>query len=250
MKLTLYINNPAAVDLRPLEMKRGWMDATAESFAYRCLPLNISNAHGWGLYVKKEFSLVWDGGNLRESIKITPDSEEIKRIAVSHFGHGVLTFHVYGVFVTEPGWNLYVSGPPNGVKDGIAPLSGIIETDWSPYSFTMNWRCTRPNVPIVFEEGEVFCALFPVQRGVAEAFEPEIRPFSEAPELMRQNEMFKKARSDFAEQKRGMTYAEGKSKWQKRYFQGLMPDDTQGCPEHQTKLKIKPFTVKGFDKKA
>jgi hypothetical protein len=25
------------------------MDASPEAFAYRCLPLNIANAHGWGI---------------------------------------------------------------------------------------------------------------------------------------------------------------------------------------------------------
>jgi Family of unknown function (DUF6065) len=28
-------------------MERAWMDATDQRFAYRCLPLNIANAHGW-----------------------------------------------------------------------------------------------------------------------------------------------------------------------------------------------------------
>src|SRR5271165_1161304 len=33
--------------IRPAEPTRAWMDATPEAFAYRCLPLNIANAHGW-----------------------------------------------------------------------------------------------------------------------------------------------------------------------------------------------------------
>ena len=40
-----------------------------------------------------------------------------------------------------------VQGPINRPKDGIAALPGIIETDWSPYSFTMNWMFTRPGTP-------------------------------------------------------------------------------------------------------
>ena len=34
--------------VRPAEATRPWMDATPESFAYRCLPLNIANAHEIG----------------------------------------------------------------------------------------------------------------------------------------------------------------------------------------------------------
>ena len=62
---------------------------------------------------------------------------------LSAFGEGVLTFHINGLFRTPPGWNLWVGGSPNSPKDGIYPLTGVIETDWSPYTFTMNWRFTR-----------------------------------------------------------------------------------------------------------
>ena len=75
---------------------------------------------------------------------------------------------MHGVFRTEPGWNLFVGGSPNEPKDGLYPLSGVIETDWAPYSFTMNWQFTRPDHWISFEEGEPFCFLYPVQRGLLE----------------------------------------------------------------------------------
>ena len=52
--------------------------------------------------------------------------------AVSHFGHGILTFHMPCLFRTEPGVDLMVQGPINRPKDAIAPLSGIIETDGRP----------------------------------------------------------------------------------------------------------------------
>jgi len=34
-------------------------------------------------------------------------------------------------------------GPPNWPKDGVYPLSGLVETDWLPFPFTMNWQMTR-----------------------------------------------------------------------------------------------------------
>lgn len=33
----------------PAPTQRTWMDATDDRFAYRCLPLNIANQHGWWL---------------------------------------------------------------------------------------------------------------------------------------------------------------------------------------------------------
>ena len=58
-------------------------------------------------------------------------------MTVALFSQATLTFHVRGLFRTSPGWNLWMSGSPNSAKDGISPLSGVIMTDGSPYSFTM-----------------------------------------------------------------------------------------------------------------
>jgi Family of unknown function (DUF6065) len=94
--------------------------------------------------------------------------------AVSHFGHGILTFHIPCLFRTEPGIDLLVQGPVNRPKDAIAPLSGIVETDWAPYTFTMNWQFTRPGIAVRFEKGEPFCHVWPLQRGALQTVEPEV----------------------------------------------------------------------------
>ena len=39
------------------------MDDSDRRFAYRCLPLNIANAHGWELLCTTAFSAIWDGRN-------------------------------------------------------------------------------------------------------------------------------------------------------------------------------------------
>jgi hypothetical protein len=81
------------------------------------------------------FRARWTGGSGVEDVKIELDAQcDPINEPVSLFGQGVLTFHIAGLFRTSPGWNLWVGGPPNHIEDGIAPLSGIIETDWSPYS--------------------------------------------------------------------------------------------------------------------
>ena len=36
-----------------------------------------------------------------------------------------------------------VTGPFNQPKDAIQPLTAIVETDWAPFTFTMNWKFTR-----------------------------------------------------------------------------------------------------------
>ena len=151
----------------------GWT-TPVERFAYRCLPLSIANAHGWEILCGTGFTAVWNGGTGLDAVTITTDAGG-DAIALSHFGSGVLTFHVPCLFRTDAGVDLMVSGPINRPKDAIAALTGLIETDWSPYSFTMNWQFTRPHTAVRFEKGEPFCHLMPVRRGEIEAVEPELR---------------------------------------------------------------------------
>jgi hypothetical protein len=92
--------------------------------------------------------------------------------------------------------NLLTGGPPNSPKDGIYPLSGVIETDWSPYTFTMNWAFTQAG-GMRFEEGEPFCMVFPVQRGLIDSVEPEIRDIAEDQDTKKRYEMWNAAREKF-----------------------------------------------------
>jgi uncharacterized protein DUF6065 len=147
MKLIAHVIDGHHVDIRPAPVERDWMEATSQRFAYRCLPLNIANAYGWEVLCNASFLAMWTGGSGIDAIVIEPEPGTIAP-AVSHFGHGILTFHLPCLFRTEPGAELMVQGPINRPKDGIAALSGIIETDWSPYSFTMNWIFTRPDTPV------------------------------------------------------------------------------------------------------
>ena len=186
MKLTAYVADGHTIDIRPAPVDRDWMDNIDQRFAYRCLPLSIANAHGWEILCAAGFTAVWDGGRGLDAVKVTTDPGNIVP-ALSHFGFGVLTFHVPCLFRTDVGFDLMVSGPINRPKDAIAPLTGLIETDWSPYSFTMNWQFTRPQTAVRFEKGEPFCHIMPVRRGEIETVEPELRSLSENPELQRQH---------------------------------------------------------------
>jgi hypothetical protein len=238
--LTAYRLDDRAPAIRPASARRIWMDRSPQGFAYRCLPLAIANSHGWELLTRVAFRAIWTGGDFPDAVRVESGAQP-PLAPVSHFGCGVLTFHVPYLIQTPPGLNLWIGGAPNHVKDGIAPLSGVVETDWSPYGFTMNWRFTRPNYWVAFDEGEPFCFFFPVPRGLLEACVPEIRAASDAPELMRQNRAAQESRAEFlAELPVEGSKAHGR-RWEKNYYRGLGPDGSPGSAAHQVKLQLRPF---------
>jgi hypothetical protein len=239
MRLIAYtVTEPAPV-LRPAPHERDWMDATREKYAYRCLPLAAANAHGWEILCPFDFAATWSGGDAIGDIVIDGPSELEGRLH-THFGHGILTFDVGHVFRTEPDINLWVTGPANQPKDGIAPLSGLIEADWIPYTFTMNWIFTCPG-EVHFVRDEPFCFFFPVGRGVVDDTEPEIRSLYDDPDFVRNYTLWRESRTEFLVDLKVPGSAAREEKWQRTYFRGLRPDGTQGAANHQTRIRAKPF---------
>ena len=47
MTLTAYVIDGHQITIRPAPVDRHWMEESDRRFAYRCLPLNIANTHGW-----------------------------------------------------------------------------------------------------------------------------------------------------------------------------------------------------------
>jgi hypothetical protein len=241
MKITAYQINPQPMTVRPAPFERPWMDATNERYAYRCLPLNIANAYGWELLCPSGFSAVWRGDPGVESITIIPDPGS-GVFALSHFGNGVLTMTIPVLFRTEPGFDLIAQGPINRPRDGVSPLTGVIETDWAPFTFTMNWVFTRPGASVRFEAGEPFCHVMPVRRADIEAFEPEQRQLSDDAELHAEYEAWRNSRDQFnADLAKGEPGAMSE-KWQKFYYQGRGMAPAEGAKaEHRTRMRLKGF---------
>jgi len=239
--LTAYCTNPfLAMPLSPASAHRPWMKATDKSFANRCLPLLIANQSGWFLLSSHTLRIIWTGGRSPSSLHLEYLSGEPPFPAVSHFGYGILTWTVPYLFRTPPGYNLQVRGPANSPKDGVYPLEGIVEADWSDATFTMNWKVTRRQRPITFNAGEPIAQLVPQRRGELEAFQAEIQSIQGTPEIERAFQEWTNSRSVFnAEliQPDSQAHQQG---WQRHYFQGR---SVAGPParEHQTRLLLHPF---------
>jgi len=240
MRLICYPTSGEPPKLIPAPMERDWMDRTNDGFAYRCLPLNIANAHGWLILNPAPFIARWNGEAGIDAVEVRATAPGPSLIASSHFGSGVLTFNVNALFRTEPGYDLAATGPFNQPKDAIQPLTGIIETDWSPFTFTMNWKFTRKNTPIAFARDEPFCMIFPLQRGLVEQVEPEIRAMATDPEVSEAYAEWAESRRLFNEGLKIPGSEAQAAKWQKDYFRGKARFGATP-PDHRTKLRPKGF---------
>jgi hypothetical protein len=248
VKLDCFVFEDVELDIQPSSNRRDWMDATDERFAYRCLPLSIANAHGWVIRCGGGFEAEWNGGNAPDDVQVFPFGDGPMK-AEGHFGYGILTLSPQAMFRTEPDHNLWISGPPNSFKDGIQALSAVIESDWMPYSFSMNWKITRPHHRIRFEKGEPYCFLFPIKRGLPEAMEPELKRLREDPEGEYQVHYAKRMRF-FLRHVLTLNRDRGKDaevlnqkqlNFQMWYMKGQMPDGSGDFDGHQKSLQLRPF---------
>lgn len=245
--LKAYRTEERRINIIPALPDRTWMGAAEASFTNRCLPMRIANQNGWFLLNPAPIEIVWNGGHKYSDLTIRALSDEPKLPAFSHFGYGLLTWSIPFLFRTSPGYNMHVRGPANWCKDGIAPLSAIVETDWAVASFQMNWKMTRIDHAVRFEKDEPFCMISPEKRGEVESFVPFMCPITREPELEAGFFEWSKSRNIFIHRLR---IPNTKEKWQKHYFLGTHPLETRritkGRPEksfeqHQIKLQIRPF---------
>ena len=239
LEITAYeiMENPPPI--RTADRKREWMDETQDRFAYRCLPLSIANQTGWEILSPAGFTARWNGKNGLPAIKIKFDDEESPLIG-SHFGHGILTFTLGYLFRTTKAHNLWIKGPTNQFKDGISALEGLIETDWTPFTFTMNWQFTRKRHKIRFEKDEPICTILPYPRHYIGKFDPKLKVINENPKLYNQYVAWKDDREQFLRDLKNPDSEAVKAGWQKTYMKG---EDQFGkvFAGHQTKVRTADF---------
>jgi len=234
MKITKYeIYNP--LEIQVPSKKREWMDKTHNAFAYRCLPLTVANGFGWTVINPYKFLVVWNGGKEIKDVIVHHTNQNSKSIVQSHFGSSILTFNLGFLINTDLKHNLYVKGPANNPKRGISPLEGIIETDWLPFTFTMNWKITEENYPITFEEGEPICTFFPFERHYMEQWEPEIKNIKDNPSLNKKYEEWFTSRNIY-----NSTLSTNGNKGQRDYLHGQTKDGEK-FHDHQIMIKSKEF---------
>lgn len=238
MQLDCYRIYDTAPKIIPGRSRREWMDAFVDRHPYRCLPLTMANSTGWEILCPIDLEIEWNGGEMEDAITFHSSAgpQAIASFAASHFRRGIVTMHTGHLFRTPPGWGLWCNGAPNWPKDGIMPLSGLVETDWLPFPFTMNWQMTRPGV-VRFEKDEPFCFFTLMEHEKLEEITPQLRQLDDNEELKAEFKAWSESRADF--NKRLEEGEEGalRDKWQRHYMRGTKTSG-QKVESHKTKRQL------------
>lgn len=240
-QLTAYkIGRTKGWGLEPATPKREWMSQTLHNGANRCLPLVIANQAGWMLSCPVRFKATWSGKAAPDSVTFEfPENEDqAKRQILSIFGSGIISFSIPWLFRTSEGFGLFVRGPTNYFKDNLAPLDGLVETDWAPYTFTMNWKIVKPKTPIWFKQGDPICMIIPYPIALLEQFEAKTAQIDDDAELY---DAFLQWREQRKKQFTKVEAGEPPEKtYRLDYVRGAKPDGTF-ANAHWSKLKLARF---------
>lgn len=240
MDLECYPLQKNPPEIVPGRVQRAWMDKVQGRHPYRCLPLNIANTSGWEILSPASFSVRWKGGDHKSDLSF--DSEDktfpLADFVQSHFRYGVVTFNTGWLFRTPPGWALWVLGPPNAPKKGIWPLNGLVETDWLPYPFTMNWKMTQPG-RVRFERGEPFCFVVPFHHEGVDEVRPVAKSLDENHALRAEYEAWKRSRGEFNAKIEAADPVAMKEAWQRYYMTGASPGGAAEPSHHVVKRRMR-----------
>lgn len=216
-----------AVELAPARPTRAIFDRNKH--AYRCLPLSTANAAGWELLCPEGFTATWDGGDGIDAVTVVVDNPDAHPFAKSHFAYGILTFDTGWLLRTSEGFGLWVMGPPNEPKDGLCPLTGLVETSWLNYTFTMNWQFTRPG-SIRFEKGEPFGFVTPGPIQAIAACQPVELEIGEDRAVQADLAAWTAERTALVSRMEAREPDALKQAWGRRYFKGEAPPGASTPP--------------------
>jgi len=166
-------------DINPLNVKRKWMDETANAHAYKCFPISVANGLGWGISFPEDITFIWDGIS-----DTTPD--HIKILAGEKYihpnrGNATISFNTGLIFKTSENYSLLSMPVPNQHISGVSPFTTLLSTSFYNSDLPCAWRITEANKEITIEAGTPVMAVFPLSLTNLQNTELHMKSFNEVP---------------------------------------------------------------------
>ena len=193
---------------------------------------------GWIICNSCDAIAIWNGGESHKDIVVIMDDCGAAKAITSHFGHGIITWQIPWLFKSTEGIGLMVRGCSNFWVDNARALDAFVETNWSPYTFTFNWKIMKPDVPVVWKKGDPVCMIIPYPINFIEKAQPKM-------EDLRNNETLHNSYCEWSKYRNEFNATPHAGNWQKDYFIGRHSHPAKGqetqVKHHKTKFSLSPF---------
>jgi len=149
----------ALFDIKPMSIKRDWMDVTSEGHAYRCFPVTQSNVIGWSLSCVEDIEFIWDGVNDQ-----TPDRVEIFSPAGAYTGRGQssISLNTGLVFRTDKDVSIFTINPVNYFSNDFETMSSLMSTSFYDNPLPLAIKAKVANKRVVIKAGTPVATIIPI----------------------------------------------------------------------------------------
>ena len=157
-EIKAYPTSEICANIKPLPVKRDWMDNTFDKHAYNCFPLTLTNGLGWGVSFPGDIIFKWDGINQSNGghVKLI----EGHNFAYTERENASISFRTGLAFVTDKNVSMLTMPIPNQFIDGISMFTTLISTSFFKGELPAAARVTKSNSEIVIKaHTPIFCVL-------------------------------------------------------------------------------------------
>jgi len=146
-------------EIKPMSIKRDWMDQTTSKHAYRCFPITQANVVGFSLSCIQDIIFTWDGMNdeTADHIKITNPIG-----AYAGRGQSSISFSTGLVFRTDDQVSLWTFNPVNYFNDDFETMSNLISTSFYDNQLPLAIKAKKANIDITIKAGTPIATIVPI----------------------------------------------------------------------------------------
>lgn len=146
-------------EIKPMSIKRDWMDATSENHAYRCFPVTQANVVGWNLTCTEDIEFEWDGINDQTDQHVKIFSPE-----GSHAGRGQssISLNTSLVFRTDVDVSIWTINPVNYFSEDFETMSNLISTSFYSNPLPLSIKAKKANQRVVIKSGTPIATIIPI----------------------------------------------------------------------------------------
>ncbi|NDB61093.1 hypothetical protein EB001_22025 [bacterium] len=146
-------------EIKPMSIKRDWMDLTSENHAYRCFPVTQANVIGWSLSCTEDIIFTWDGINDQtdQHVKIkSPDNSYSGR------GQSSISLNTSLVFRTDADVSILTINPVNYFNEDFETMSNLISTSFYDNPLPLALKAKKANEETVIKAGTPVATIIPI----------------------------------------------------------------------------------------